>query len=162
MVAVEETSTKAMINGFRMAEKMQNEICVVLFKVKNEKFGTKTPAYELKLFGKTLTEWVANAVYDADIKFVECNFKDNFLPFAKDATNINSKYTVVLFSDTPLFERRTFLQIMEYFKMKKLSVLCCHVMKRLNSLPIKANIIKLKLLMICLKMRLYRFINKEI
>lgn len=123
MVAVEETSTKAMINGFRMAEKMQNEICVVLFKVKNEKFGTKAPAYELKLFGKTMTEWVANAVYDADIKFVECNFKDNFLPFAKDATNINSKYTVVLFSDTPLFERRTFLQIMEYFKMKKLSVL---------------------------------------
>ena len=70
-----------------------------------------------------MTEWVANAVFDTKIKYAEYNFGEDFLPVVKNATDINSKYTVVLFSDAPLFERKTFLQVMEYFKMKDLKAL---------------------------------------
>ncbi|MBQ8431101.1 MAG: hypothetical protein IJX26_04125, partial [Clostridia bacterium] len=104
-------------------ENFLKDVCVVLLNVDNEKFGTTTKAYNLKMLGKTMTEWVANSVFDAEIRTQEIGFKDDFLPVAKRLVNPEKKYTVVLFSDTPLFQRKTYLQIMDYFRFKGLSVL---------------------------------------
>src|SRR5574344_1023841 len=117
-----EIVTKTMIEDFRNAEK-NNEICTVILKVDNPKFLIKTKTYDIKMFGKTMTEWVANSVFDTNIKYAESKEGDDFLPIAKETTDKNSKYTFVLFSDAPLFERKTFLEIKEYFEMKNLSVL---------------------------------------
>jgi bifunctional N-acetylglucosamine-1-phosphate-uridyltransferase/glucosamine-1-phosphate-acetyltransferase GlmU-like protein len=112
-----------MMQSFKEIENQNENICTVILKVDNQAFNINKKPYELKLFGKTMTEWVANAVYDTQICYANYNFNDDFLPIVKNATNSNSKYTVVLFSDTPLFQHKTFLEIMEYFKIKGLSVL---------------------------------------
>lgn len=123
MVMIDEIGTKELVQSFREKENANNDVCTVLLKVDNQKFGIDQKAYDIKLFGKTMTEWVANSVFDTEIRYAEYKFGEDFLNIAKRVTNTNSKYTVVLFSDTPLFEHKTFLQIMEYFKMKSLSVL---------------------------------------
>lgn len=123
MEILEEISRKELVESFREKENGSSDICTVLLNVNNPKFGIDQKTYDIKLFGKTMTEWVANAVFDTKIKYAEYNFGEDFLPVVKNATDINSKYTVVLFSDAPLFERKTFLQVMEYFKMKDVSVL---------------------------------------
>lgn len=121
MEILEGISTKDMVQNFRELEN-NDDVCTVILKVKNKSFGNVNP-FEIKLCGKTMLEWVANAVYDTKICYAEYNFGEDFLPIVKNAVNSNCKYTLVLFSDTPLFQRKTFLQIMEYFKIKGLSVL---------------------------------------
>jgi hypothetical protein len=120
---VEEITTKEMVKNFRSAENANEDVCAVIIKVDNKKFGTTTKSYNIDLLGKTMTEWVANSVFDAKISYGEMDFADDFLPVAKRCADPNYKYTFVLFSDAPLFERKTYLQILEYFKLKKLSVL---------------------------------------
>ena len=111
--------SKEMMEEFKQIENPSDGVCAVVLKVDNPKFSTQTKSYNLKLFGKTMTEWVANSVYDAKIRFAEINFNDDFLPIVKQVCDKNSKYTFVLFSDTPLFSRKSYLQILEYFKVKK-------------------------------------------
>ncbi|HAJ77504.1 MAG TPA: hypothetical protein DCO89_00350 [Clostridiales bacterium] len=122
MEVLESIDTKEMMQNFKEFEE-ENEICTVILNVENKLFGEEIKPYNLKLFGKTMTEWVSSAVYDTNIKYASLDFKDDILPVVKATSNKNSKYTVVLFSDAPLIQRKTFMQIMEYFKIKGLSVL---------------------------------------
>lgn len=118
-----EISTKEMIKTFKMEENQSNNVCVVILKVDNKEFNLQTKSCDIRLFGKTMTEWVANAVFDADIRYADYNFGEDFLTVVKLNCNPQSKYTCVFFSDTPLLERKTYLQIMEYFKTKSLNAL---------------------------------------
>lgn len=99
------------------------KVCAVILKVENKKFGIDTKPYNLNMFGKKMVDYVENAVFDTDIKFANCKFNDDILKTVQQTTNPNSKYTVVLFSDTPLFRHKTFLQIKEYFEVKRLLAL---------------------------------------
>lgn len=119
---IETNNTKTLMESFKQKEN-SNNICAVILNVNNDKFKTETKPYNLKIFGKTMTEWVANSVYDTNIKYAEYNFNDDFLPAVKQVADRNSELTFVLFSDAPLFQRKTYLQILEYFKMKDLNVL---------------------------------------
>lgn len=100
-----------------------NDVCVVILQVENKNFNTTTKPYNIKMLGKTMTEWVANSVFDAQIRYATIDIKEDFLPVAKRVCEPSCKHTVVLFSDTPLFERKTYLQIMQYVKAKSPSVL---------------------------------------
>ena len=122
MEVEEMVITKEVVQGFKEKEN-QDEICTIILKVQNKEFPEKNSLDEIKLFGKTPTEWVANAVFDTHIRYAEADFKQDFLPIAKTMINPSCKWTVVLFNDTPLFQHKTFLQIMEYFKMKDLKAL---------------------------------------
>ena len=123
MEIIEEKSNAELMQSFKNLEKQNSDICTVILKVENKSFGSDVKPYNIKLMGKSMIEWLKNAVYDTNIYYASYNFNENFLPIVKNATDANSKYTLVLFSDTPLFERKTFLEIMEYFKLKNLSVL---------------------------------------
>lgn len=116
-------TTKEMLKGFKMAENQSEDVSVIILKVDNDKFKTQTKCCDTILFGKTMTEWVSNAVFDAKVIYEDYNFGDDFLPIAKQVCDLNYKYTCVFFSDTPLLQRKTYLQIMEYVKVKKLSAL---------------------------------------
>lgn len=122
-VEEQEVGTKLDLQALRQSEIDANQTCAVILKVNYKNFGIQKKTYDLKILGKTMTDYVANAVFDANIKFAECEFGDDFLPLAKATTDPQSKYTIVLFSDTPLFQHKTFLQIMEYFDVKKLLAL---------------------------------------
>lgn len=122
MEVVEEIGTKELVQSFREKEQ-RGDICTVILKVDNPKLGIDKKLYNLELFGKTFLEWAANSVFDTTVRYADYTFGEDFLPAVKRATDTNSKYTFVLFADTPLFQHKTFLQIMEYFEMKGLSVL---------------------------------------
>ena len=123
MEIIEEKSTSELMQSFKSIEDSNSDICTVILKVENKNFGNVIKPYEINLMGKSMLEWVKNAVYDTHICFADYIFNQDFLQTVKNATNSNCKYTLVLFSDAPLFQRKTFLQVMEYFKMKSLSVL---------------------------------------
>lgn len=123
MEVAQETSTKQMVQQFKQEENKNEDICTVILKVNNETFGISNKSYDIKLFGKTMVEWVSNSVFDTEIKYAEIDFKQDFLQTVKNVASLNKKWTLVLFSDAPLFERKTFFEVMEYCKMKDLNVL---------------------------------------
>lgn len=123
MIDTEVLTTTELMNEFKRAENPSSDVCAVILKVDNQKFNTKTKSYDIKLYGKTMTEWVANSVFDAKTRYATIDFNQDFLPVVKQICDPNCKYTFVLFSDTPLFTHKNYLSILEYFKLKKLSVL---------------------------------------
>lgn len=122
MEVEEMISTKEIVQGFKEKEN-EDEICTIILKVQSKEFPESNGLDDIKLFGKTPTEWVANAVFDTHIRYAPIDFKQDFMPVVKTMINPSCKWTVVLFNDTPLFQHKTFLQIMEYFKMKDLKAL---------------------------------------
>ena len=95
MEIMEEISTKELVESFREKERENTDICTVLLKVNNAKFGIDQKTYDIKLFGKTMTEWVANAVFDTEIRYAECEFGDDFLPRVKNVFNIRLFCSVI-------------------------------------------------------------------
>lgn len=123
MEIMEELEIKTQVQDILNTENKMGDVCTVILKVDNRKMGVYEKTYNLKLFGKTFLDWAKNSVFDTTIRYADYNFGDEFLPAVKLAADTRYKYTFVLFADTPLFQHKTFLQIMEYFKMKSLSVL---------------------------------------
>ena len=76
-------------------------------------------AYNLKLLGKEMKEWVRTAVKNFESRFVAINEKDNpfeiIKPFIRD-----EDYTIVLFSDTPCLTENTILEVLDYTTTKNL------------------------------------------
>ena len=114
-----EVGTKQMVQSFRQSE--GEDICTVILQVKNSNFVND--GYNTKLFGKTMTEWVKNSVFDTQIRYGILMPNQDFLQVAKKMLNPNAKYTLVLFTDAPLIKRKTILQVINYFKLQDLSVL---------------------------------------
>lgn len=123
MEICEDIGTKTMVQSFKEQENENSDVCTVILKVDNPKLGIDKKVFELELCGKTFLEWIENSVFDTTIRYADYVFGEDFLPAVKRVVDTNSKYTLVLFADTPLFEHKTMLQIMEYFKSKGLSVL---------------------------------------
>ena len=119
----EFVGTRELVQSFREQESEMNDVCAVILKVDNPSFLGETKPYNINMFGKTMLDWVKSAVFDAKICYASYNFGEDFLPIAKNAVLANSKYTIVLFSDAPLFQRKTYLEIMDYFKNRDLNVL---------------------------------------
>lgn len=97
------------------------DVRVILLKVNNSAFNTKVKPYDLKLCGKSSIEWLLNTTTGARVKQVECNRDDDFVTLIKPHLD-DTKYTFVIYSDTPLLQRKTFLDVIDYIKLKKLSI----------------------------------------
>lgn len=108
---------REVVQSLKKMESPADDVCaVILHDASTEDFS------DLKLMGKTMSEWVMNSVFDAQIRCATCEDGD-FLRSAKHVANPNCKYTIVLFDNMPLFRHKTFLQIIKFFKSKGLSVL---------------------------------------
>lgn len=103
-------------------EIIKEEVSVLLLLVNNDAYKTSKKSYELTLCGKTMREWIKLATKDVEVKEVEVNKSDDILTLAKKHST-DKKYLFVLYSDTPLFTRRTFLEVFEYMRVKALSTL---------------------------------------
>jgi bifunctional N-acetylglucosamine-1-phosphate-uridyltransferase/glucosamine-1-phosphate-acetyltransferase GlmU-like protein len=101
---------------------LTQDVSVILLLVNNESYHTTKKSYEHTLFGKSIKEWVRLALLDAPVIEVEAKKTDDILSLIKPHLTEN-KYTVVLYSDTPLLTKKTFLEILEYVKIKQLSTL---------------------------------------
>lgn len=105
--------------GFNELDK---NVQVVLMCVNNSSMQIKDlPNYEI--CGLKMKDYVRQCFKYALIQEVECNEEDDIIKKAKQCVLSDKKYTMILFSDTPLLKRKTVLEILEYFEMKSLSVL---------------------------------------
>ena len=100
----------------------KRDVHVILLKVLNPSFKINGKPYNLKICGKTMVEWVKSACGDCPITEVEYSEEDDLLILIKSLMNLDFRYTVVLFSDTPLLQRATFKDIIDFVRLKNLTV----------------------------------------
>ena len=94
-----------------------NDFLVLILKVKY--------AYDfnnLDMFGLKSLDYVNSSVNFCKTKIVEYNLDDDIIKVVKQNLE-DKKYVAVVFSDTPLIKRRTFIEILDYFKFKSLCAL---------------------------------------
>lgn len=103
-------------------EKNDTSVDVILLKIDNPVFklvGKKS--YDIELLGKTMINWVKLAVQEYNVTEIECSIDSTILdtvkPYLKDG-----KYTVILYSDTPLITQNTINDIITYVMAKGLKV----------------------------------------
>lgn len=75
-----------------------------------------------QLCGKRLESWVALATSGCTQKFLEPFDEEDIIEKIKPYAE-NYNFVVVLYSDTPLLKRETFLEIMNYFSTNRMNVL---------------------------------------
>ncbi len=92
------------------------ETLVVLIKAK----GEISPNFDI--CGKKMIDWVALATSGCKQKIIEEPDDDKFLQTIRDVAEGYS-YVAVLYSDTPLLKKTTFLEIMDYFSKRRMNVL---------------------------------------
>lgn len=77
---------------------------------------------DFEICGKKMIDWVALACSGCKQKIINDPKEENlFEEIKKYAENFN--FVVVLYSDTPLLQKQTFLEIMDYFSKHKMNVL---------------------------------------
>lgn len=95
---------------------VQEETLVLIVKVQNEKFDY----CNFDLCGKKMIDWVKLATSMCTQKILES--ESLILDFLKKYAG-EYKQMAVLYSDTPLLQKSTFLEIMKYFSAKKMNFL---------------------------------------
>ena len=98
-----------------------DSISGIVLLTKNPAFNMEKP-YELELFGKPMYNWVSLAFKDSPFQNLVYEPSVDIVPFIKPYIDGNSRYTVVLYSDTPLFQRKTLLEILKYADSHNLNV----------------------------------------
>ena len=102
-------------------EPIDNDVGVIILKQHHLGFNTTTPSFDLKLWGKSVKQWVCLAFDKCPIMEINYNEGADILqtirPYLSD-----KKYTAVFYADTPLFQRKTFLSVLDYVQTKRLNV----------------------------------------
>ena len=92
----------------------------VILKVNTGAFKREKP-FDIQLYGKTLLEWVALSLGGAP--FICADYDgETEIPLAVKPYLGDSEYTAVLFSDTPLLQKRTVLEALEHTANNGLNV----------------------------------------
>ena len=92
----------------------------IILAVDNKNFNITKPSYEIKLFGKSMVEWVKSACEEVPtVITVECEHDPirEIKPFLG-----NSEWTIVLYSDTPLITNATISKSFNYCLSRHLNV----------------------------------------
>lgn len=116
------TNTKVDNIGDTLLQKLNmendyNNFLVLILKVKYSQDYNK-----FDMFGLTSLDYITSSVNFCKTKVVEYNLDDDIIKVIKQNLE-NTKYVAVVFSDTPLIKRRTFIEILDYFKFKSLCAL---------------------------------------
>ena len=100
----------------------KNDILVIILLNKNFDFEVSKTPYDIEMYGKKMWEWVALACQGADIKTIVCTEESEILSLVRPYLG-TQKWTVVLYSSTPLLSGVTFNEIMSYVEAKDINVL---------------------------------------
>lgn len=92
------------------------ETLVVLVKAK----GEISPNFDI--CGKKMIDWVALAASGCAQKIIEEPEEENLLETVRNLAE-GYNFVAVLYSDTPLLKKTTFLEIMDYFSKRRMNVL---------------------------------------
>ncbi|MBQ7307950.1 MAG: hypothetical protein IJW82_05415 [Clostridia bacterium] len=101
----------------------ENLVCdCIILKPRLSEFGNSLSYCDFDICGKTMLDWVRECVPVTNVTEVECdeNFKNEvevIQPFLKDG-----KYTVVLYANMPLVYSETIKSLINYTKLKDLTI----------------------------------------
>ena len=104
-------------------QKDETDVTVILFLFKNPNFIGISKPYDIDLCGKKIWEWVKLACSGYEIKIAHCTPDSDILALVKPLLTKNKKYTLVLFSDTPLLTKSTIDNILSFVRMRDINVL---------------------------------------
>lgn len=99
-----------------------DDVLVIILLYKNFNFTTTFTPYDIDICGKKMWEWVALSVGECEIKTTVATKESDILSLIKPYLN-NKRYTMVLYSDTPLFSSATFMDIMNYVRARGVNAL---------------------------------------
>lgn len=103
-------------------DRRDNSIDVVLLKINNPAFRlVGKNSYDIEILGKSMLDWVKLAVKDYSLVEIECGVDDSIVEVVKPHLG-SSKYTLILYSDTPLITASTINDIVTYVMSKGLKV----------------------------------------
>lgn len=91
----------------------------IILLAENPAFKVKAP-YDIVLSGKPMHKWVELAFKDTPVTYLPYDGGD--VPELVKNYLGNGEYTAVLYSDTPLFQRKSLLEILKYVKDNDLNV----------------------------------------
>ncbi len=114
MDKVNKTEPEVLASSFLW---VKEETLVLIVKAKNEQFEN---FYNFDICGKKMIDWVMLSTSACTQKILENEnmIFEALMRYAKDY-----KHIAVFFSDTPLLQKSTFLEIMKYFSAKKMNFL---------------------------------------
>jgi bifunctional N-acetylglucosamine-1-phosphate-uridyltransferase/glucosamine-1-phosphate-acetyltransferase GlmU-like protein len=100
------------------------DISGVILRVDNPNFK-RSPSYELKIWGKSMLEWVSSIFDEEPIIYEDskCNFEEDIVLVQGiiNSHDFDCDYIAVLFSDTPLITRKTVLEACEFCENRSLN-----------------------------------------
>ena len=105
-----------------LTETKDNDVSVIILLNKNFNFSVSRAPYDIPLYGKKMWEWVALACPNTNIKTTVCTEESEILTLIKPYLG-NQKWTIVLYSDTPLISGATLQDILSYARAKDVNVL---------------------------------------
>ena len=121
-VTTKEDSWVELDNIFaRTREPLDSDVAVIILKIHHPAFLGKRKSFDYSLWGKTLTEWVSLAFDTCPILELETTASSDILYTIKPYLS-DKKYTAVFYADTPLLQRKNFLNIIDYVKTKRMNV----------------------------------------
>ena len=85
----------------------------IVLLVDNPAFNLDKP-YDMELFGKPMKTWVSLALKDSRVAEVPYDNSADIAQTVRPFLDKESRFTVVLYSDTPLFQRKTLLEALKY------------------------------------------------
>ena len=103
-------------------EPVDSDTSVIILKIHNPTFQTAEKSYNLNILGKKMVDWLKEAFASCPIKEIETDMKADILSTIKPHLS-EKKWTAVFYADTPLLERKTFLNILDYVQVKNLNAL---------------------------------------
>lgn len=100
---------------------IDNDVGVIILKQHHPECGCRDKSYDIKIWGKTIKDWVELAFDTCPIMELDYREGVDVLNIVKPYLS-DKKYTAVFFADTPLFRRETFLNVLDYVQTKRLNV----------------------------------------
>ncbi|MCL2621971.1 MAG: hypothetical protein FWD32_02960 [Firmicutes bacterium] len=108
-------------NSQELSQKIDDDVFVIILQPNSPAFNVARP-FDLDVCGRPMHTWIANAIGACPSVYVQVDETTDIMSVVQN--NITDfKYTAVLYADTPLLTRQTFLSIIDYIKTKKQNVL---------------------------------------
>ena len=101
---------------------VDDDVAVIILKINNPALLTECKSYDVSVFGKTLAQWTALAFNECPITEVVCSMSDDIISVIRPHLS-DKKWTAVFYADTPLLQRKTFLNVLDWAIAKHLNVL---------------------------------------
>lgn len=105
---------QTIVKNLKIINKEENSVIVYLLNIVDSPINKSTTIYGLDMSG-----WVKQALNN--VPYIELDYDNSDLVEFLKSKMVNSKYSIVLFSNTPLITNPSILKIMEYVTIKDIN-----------------------------------------